>query len=78
MHCNWGAGGTRRDVVDLPDRRVRLEILERRTAFLGTLEGFVTRAAELREMSTVRMRIMKGGKARREWRPIMVAIRRMS
>lgn len=36
--------------MDLPDRRVRLEIFDSRTASLGTLEGFVTRAAEPREM----------------------------
>lgn len=51
VHCNCGTGETRRDEVDLPDRRVKLEIFERRTASFGTLEGFVTRAAEFRETS---------------------------
>jgi hypothetical protein len=35
--------------VDLPDRRVREEICERRTAFFGTLDGVVTRAVDVRE-----------------------------
>ncbi len=64
--------------MDLPDRRVRLEIFERRTAFLGTLEGFVTRAAEPREMRTVRRRTMKGGQVREEGKHIIAAFGRLS
>jgi hypothetical protein len=57
--------------VDLPERRVRVDIFERRTAFLGTLEGFVTRAAEVREMRATMVRRMKGKKALRQWRRII-------
>ncbi len=47
MHCACGIGEERRAVVCLPARKVRVEILERRTAFLGTLVDEVVRAAEV-------------------------------
>lgn len=74
MHCSCGTGETRREEVDLPDRRVSEETFERRTAFLGTLEGFVTRAAEAREMREVTVAMKNSGDARRTQKRIMAAI----
>lgn len=37
MQAAWGIGEDRRAVVCLPARRVRVEMEESRTAFLGTL-----------------------------------------
>lgn len=54
VHCNCGIGETRRDDVDLPDRRVNVDISVMRIAFLGILEGFVTRVAKVEE--TMRFR----------------------
>jgi hypothetical protein len=64
--------------VDLPERRVRVDILERRTAVLGTLEGFVTRAAEAREVRSATSRRRKGENALKLCRHIMVAAERLS
>jgi hypothetical protein len=64
--------------VDLPERRVRVDIFERRTAFLGTLEGFVIRAAEAREVRRVTSRRRKGDNALSWWRRIMAAVERIS
>ena len=60
--------------MDLPDLRVRLEIFESNTAFLGTLEGFVTRAAEAREMRSARMNRAGDQKGRKTWRPVIVEV----
>jgi len=64
--------------VDLPERRVRVDIFERRTAFLGTLEGLVTRAAEAREVRSVTSRRRKDENALRRSRRIMAAVERLS
>ena len=73
-------GETRRDAVDLPDRRVKLDIFERRTAFLGALEGFVTRPAEVREVrrEEMRMRTAMDEHPPRTYEGIMVVGRRFS
>lgn len=80
IHCSCGIGVTRREEVDCPDRRVRLETLERRTAFRGTLVADVMRAAEVREIIRGRMRMRKGRgeKAPGTWLRIMAVIARRS
>ena len=64
--------------MDFPDLRVKVDIFERGTAFLGTLEGFVTHAPEVRDVrrERMRMRMAKGGDFLRALQGIMAATER--
>lgn len=63
----------------MPDLRVKVGILDRSTAFLGILEGFVTRAAEVGEVKRGRMRTKmrtaKGGNFLRTLQGVIMAAR---